>query len=247
MVTASLPLENYAMKTRRDFIKGVAIAGAVSGVGIESAASAAAAEGQAANTVSALPPSNSAEAMEADVPEGYSEAEAAHYFVEHATSDFMVDVVKSLGIEYIASNPGSSHRGFQESVINHGGNSSPEWLTCLHEESSVAMSHGYAKRSYKPMAMACHGTVGLQHAAMAVYNAFCDRVPLIIFGGNHLDAARPPAGCGMVPCGPGRRQAGTRLLEVGRHTALSPALHGIDDAGLQDCHHAANGTGGHHY
>ncbi len=107
----------------------------------------------------------------------------------------MADVVESLGIEYIASNPGSSHRGFQESIVNHGGNRSPEWLTCLHEESSVAMGHGYAKIAYKPMAMACHSTVGLQHASMAIYNAFCDRVPLIVFGGNHLDAAdrRPGA------------------------------------------------------
>ena len=183
------------MKTRRDFLKGVVAAGAVSGIAAESEASAAPAQIETASTVSALPPSTYVEAMESDVPEGYSEAQAAHYFVQNATSDFMVDVVKKLGIEYIASNPGSSHRGFQESIVNHGGNSSPEWLTCLHEESSVAMGHGYAKIAYKPMAMACHSTVGLQHAAMAIYNAFCDRAPLIVFGGNHLDAAdrRPGA------------------------------------------------------
>src|ERR1700674_714976 len=48
-------------------------------------------------------------------------------------SDFMVDVIKSLGIEYCAANPGSSFRGLQESIITYGGNSSPEWLTCCHE------------------------------------------------------------------------------------------------------------------
>lgn len=183
------------MKNRRDFIKGVAAASTVSGVAVESKISAKPVQTQTVSAVSALPPSSYVEAMESDVPEGYSEAQATHYFVRNATSDFMVDVVKSLGVEYIASNPGSSHRGFQESVVNHGGNSSPEWLTCLHEESSVAMSHGYAKIAYKPMAMACHSTVGLQHASMAIYNAFCDRAPLIVFGGNHLDAAdrRPGA------------------------------------------------------
>jgi len=122
------------MTTRRDFLKGVAAAGAVSGIAAESEASAAPAQTQIASTVSALPPSSYVEAMESDIPEGYSEAQADHYFVQNATSDFMVDVVKSLGIEYIASNPGSSHRGFQESIVNYGGNSSPEWLTCLHEE-----------------------------------------------------------------------------------------------------------------
>jgi len=102
-------------------------------------------------------------------------------------SDFMVDVFKSLGIEYIAANPGSSFRGLQESFINYGGNSKPEWLTCCHEESSVAMAHGYAKIEGKPMMIMAHGTVGLQHASMAIYNAYCDRVPVYIVLGNILD------------------------------------------------------------
>ena len=86
------------MKTRRDFLKGVAAAGAVSGIAAETEANAAAAQIQTASTMSALPPSSYVEAMESDVPEGYSEAQAAHYFVQNATSDFMADVVKSLGI-----------------------------------------------------------------------------------------------------------------------------------------------------
>jgi acetolactate synthase-1/2/3 large subunit len=102
-------------------------------------------------------------------------------------SDFMVDVIKTLGIEYIAANPGSSFRGLQESFINYGGNKDPEWLTCCHEESSVAMAHGYAKIEGKPMMIMAHGTVGLQHASMAVYNAYCDRVPVYIVLGNILD------------------------------------------------------------
>jgi len=72
----------------------------------------------------------------------------------------------------------------QESFINYGGNSKPEWLTCLHEEASVGMCHGYAKASGKPMAAMVHGTVGLQHASMALYNAWCDRVPILLFSGN---------------------------------------------------------------
>jgi acetolactate synthase-1/2/3 large subunit len=113
---------------------------------------------------------------------------------ERTGSDFMVDVIKSLHIEYICSNPGSSFRGLHESVINYGGNKNPEFITCLHEESAVGMAHGYAKIEGKPLLVFAHGTVGLQHASMAVYNAYCDYVPLIVIGGNIIDATKrmPP-------------------------------------------------------
>jgi thiamine pyrophosphate-dependent acetolactate synthase large subunit-like protein len=100
----------------------------------------------------------------------------------------MVDVIKSLDFEYVAANPGSSFRGIHESIVNYGGNTAPEFITCCHEESSVAMAHGYFKAEGKPMAVLCHGTVGMQHAAMAIYNAYCDRVPVYIMAGNTLDA-----------------------------------------------------------
>jgi acetolactate synthase-1/2/3 large subunit len=102
-------------------------------------------------------------------------------------SDFMVDVIKSLGIEYIAANPGSSFRGLHESVINYGGNENPEFITCCHEESAVAMAHGYAKIEGKPMGVLLHSDVGLQHGSMAIYNAFCDRVPIYLIAGNALE------------------------------------------------------------
>jgi acetolactate synthase-1/2/3 large subunit len=108
--------------------------------------------------------------------------------IERPGSDFMVDVIKTLGFEYVATNPGSSFRSLHESLVNYGGNRKPELLTCLHEESAVGMAHGYAKASGRPMAVMVHGTVGLQHAAMAVYNAWCDRVPVFIIAGNGLDA-----------------------------------------------------------
>ncbi len=100
----------------------------------------------------------------------------------------MVDVIKSLGIAYVAANPGSSFRGLHESVINYGGNHSPEIITCCHEESSVGIAHGYAKIEGKPMAVFAHSTVGLQHASMAIFNAYCDRVPVYMILGNTIDA-----------------------------------------------------------
>ncbi len=165
---------------RRDFLKGAAVTGVAAlvpnAVGAQAPAPPAAAQGPRAATAATAPreadPGLDAEALTTDRPGG----------------DFMVDVLKSLDLEYIASNPGSSFRGIHESIINYGGNKMPEFLTCLHEESSVAMAHGYFKVEGKPMAVLCHGTVGLQHAAMAIYNAYCDRVPVYILAGNSLDA-----------------------------------------------------------
>jgi acetolactate synthase-1/2/3 large subunit len=103
-------------------------------------------------------------------------------------ADCMVDVIKGLGLEYICANPGSSFRALHEALVNYGGNTRPELLTCCHEESSVAMAHGFAKIDGRPIGVMAHGTVGLQHAAMAIYNAYCDRVPVYIIVGNTLDA-----------------------------------------------------------
>ena len=112
-----------------------------------------------------------------------------NYHVENPGSDFMVDCLKALGYEYVAATPGSTFRGFQESVINYPGSGGPEWLTATHEEISAAMAHGYAKASGKPMAFAVHGVVGVQHAAMGVYNAYADRVPMLLLTANYADGA----------------------------------------------------------
>ncbi len=104
-------------------------------------------------------------------------------------SDLMVQAVRDLGIEYAAANPGSSFEGLQESFINYGNppNVMPEWITALHEESAVTMAHGYAKAEGKPMLALLHGTIGIQHAAMSIYQAYYDRVPVVMFAGNDVD------------------------------------------------------------
>ena len=108
--------------------------------------------------------------------------------IERSGSDFMVDVIKSLGFEYVAANPGSSYRGIHESLINYGGNRNPEFITCCHEESSVHMAQGYAQVEGKPMLVLAHSTVGLQHASMGVYDAWAGRTPVVIMVGNTVDA-----------------------------------------------------------
>jgi acetolactate synthase I/II/III large subunit len=111
-------------------------------------------------------------------------------FVTHPGSDFMADVLRAVGLQYLAINPASGFRSLHESVINHLGNQNPEILTCMHEESAAGIAHGYAKAAGKPMGVMMHGTVGLQHATMGIYNAWCDRVPMMIFASNGLQADR---------------------------------------------------------
>ncbi len=163
---------------RRDFLKSAAATGAAAGAAAL-VPGAAGAQAPPASVPSAAPippretdPVGEVEVLTTDRPGG----------------DFMVDVLKALNFEYVAANPGSSFRGIHESIINYGGNTAPEFITCCHEESSIAMAHGYFKAEGKPMAVLCHGTVGLQHASMGIYNAYCDRVPIYILAGNSLDA-----------------------------------------------------------
>ena len=101
-------------------------------------------------------------------------------------SDLMVQVLKDLNIEYIAANPASSFEALQESIVNYGSppNTYPELITALHEESAVDMAHGYAKSQGHPMAVMLHGTVGLQHAAMAIYQCYHDKTPVLIIVGR---------------------------------------------------------------
>ena len=172
---------------RRRFLQQGALAGAaalVSPPGVAGAQSAAPAPPGGSAAQSPLPPVMTLAAETA--PPTDVQVIGDH---ERCGSDYMVDVFKSLGFDYVCANPGSSFRGLHESFINYGGNQSPELITCCHEESSVAMAHGYFKAEGKPLAVMAHGTVGLQHAAMAIYNAWCDRVPVYVILGNHADAA----------------------------------------------------------
>jgi acetolactate synthase-1/2/3 large subunit len=169
---------------RRGFLKGAA-AGVAAG---------------AASMVGTAPPAN---AQQPAAPRGAQPPNAAQRAnetgsasaievqrTERPGSDYMVDVIKSLGIEYYAANPSSTLKSLHESLINYGGNQNPEFITCTHEEASVAVANGYYKISGKPMMAGLHGTVGSQHAAMAVYNAYCDQAPVIIVMGNILDASQ---------------------------------------------------------
>lgn len=109
-------------------------------------------------------------------------------------SDYIADVMRALGIEYIALTPGASYRGLHDSLVNYLGNTKPSMLLALHEESAVAIAHGYAKITGKPLGVLLHSNVGLMHASMAIFNAWCERVPMLIYGGNGpMDAtARRP-------------------------------------------------------
>ncbi|HYM18507.1 MAG TPA: thiamine pyrophosphate-dependent enzyme [Micropepsaceae bacterium] len=169
--------------SRRKFLAGVAVAGAAGAVPAVKGAKAADADATAAFVKRPSTAAAQAELGTPDVSGG------AGTLSGPPGSDFMVDVLRSLDIDFVFSNPASSCRGIHESLVNYGKNSKPEFITCMHEESAVAMTHGYYKAAGKPAAALCHGTVGLQHAAMAVYNAWCDRAASVVMVGNRADAA----------------------------------------------------------
>src|SRR5438094_1834685 len=174
--------------SRRGFLKGAAIGAATL------ATKAQLAEAQQVQSPSrGAAPLPSARALAAETEPVSTDVEVLTE--DHPGADFMVDVIKSLGIEYIAAMPASSFRGLHESIINYGGNKDPELLTCCHEESSVGIADGYARVTGKPMGVMMHPNVGIQHASMNIYNAFAAGTPVFMIVGNTVDAAdrRPGA------------------------------------------------------
>jgi len=174
---------------RRNFLKGATLAGA-----------AALGSPVPANALSSAPKAN----LKAAAPGPRQIAAETQPPVKDPVTqtssggDFMVDVFKTLDVEYLTMNCASSFRGLHEAVINHGNNSKPEIVNCPHEDIAVHMAQGYAKIAGKPIAMICHGVVGLQHATMAMYNAWCDRVPVIVMGGNIVEANKRAPGAEWV-------------------------------------------------
>ncbi len=98
-------------------------------------------------------------------------------------SDVIADLISELRIEYVSANIGSSFRGLWESLVNYEtADRKVKCISVCHEEIAVALAHGFAKASQKPMVALVHDVVGLQHASMAIYNAWCDGVPILVIG-----------------------------------------------------------------
>ena len=165
---------------RRDFMKSAAVAGAALATPAGVAGAEPTARSRTAARVGAVP----IVTQRAETTPPSSDPVLTQ---DTSGSDFMIDVMKSLDIPYVFANAAATFRGLQESVINYGGNSNPEFITCVHEEQSAAMAHGYFKVEGKPAAIMAHSVVGLQHASMAIYNAFVDRVPIYVMLGNIMD------------------------------------------------------------
>jgi thiamine pyrophosphate-dependent acetolactate synthase large subunit-like protein len=125
--------------------------------------------------------------VRAEDPEGVERGQVAMEW----GSDALAEILSRLDLRYLALVPGSSYRGLHDSLVNYGGNRDPQMLICLHEEHAAAIAHGYAKVTGRPMGVAIHSNVGLMHATMAIYNAWCDRVPMLIIGATGpVDAAK---------------------------------------------------------
>src|SRR5206468_3939663 len=181
---------NQSIVSRRDFLKGVILTGAAALTTL--ALSARAQQSQQSPTrepAKVVPQLNIAAETQTPPKDPATQSSSG--------GDFMAEVLNTLDIDYLAMNCASSFRGLHEAIINHTRNK-PEILTCPHEEIAVSMAQGYAKIEGKPMAMICHGVVGLQHATMAIYNSWCDRVPVYIMIGNIVEADKRAPGAEWV-------------------------------------------------
>jgi len=130
-----------------------------------------------------------AHAHDVDIPPRPARATPAEF-----GSDVIVDLFRAYGIEYAALNPGATFRGLHDSIVNYGGNRTPQIILCTHEEIAVAVAQGYGKATGRPMAAIVHDVVGLLHAAMAIYTTWLDRTPVLIMGGTGpmaVEARRP--------------------------------------------------------
>lgn len=106
-------------------------------------------------------------------------------------SDAIADMLRALDIPYVLLNPGASFRGLHDSIVNHLGNEKPQMVVALHEEHAVAIAHGYAKVTGKPLIAILHSNVGLMHGSMAIFDAWVDRVPVIVLGATGpVDASK---------------------------------------------------------
>jgi len=126
------------------------------------------------------------EDIEAPVPAGNAHMEWV--------SDVMAEMIRRLDLKYIAMNPGASYRGLHDSLVNYLGNRNPQMLLTLHEEHAVSIAHGYARVTDKPMGCILHSNVGLMHGLMAIFNAWVNRAPIVIFGATgpvDADIRRP--------------------------------------------------------
>ena len=109
-------------------------------------------------------------------------------------SDVAAEAIRRLDLKYIALVPGASYRGLHDSIVNYLGNANPQMMVCLHEEHAVAIADGYARITEKPMAVALHSNVGLMHGIMPIFNSWCGRTPVVIFGATgpvDADKRRP--------------------------------------------------------
>jgi thiamine pyrophosphate-dependent acetolactate synthase large subunit-like protein len=119
-------------------------------------------------------PSNSAIVHETPVPSRESE--------DAWGSDPIALMLRALEIPYISLVPGATYRGLHDSIVNLLGNQAPQMVLSIHEENAIAVAHGYAKATDRMIAAAVHANVGLLRTPMAVYNAWCDRAPILMLG-----------------------------------------------------------------
>ena len=99
-------------------------------------------------------------------------------------SDAIADLLAAMEFGHVFLVPGASYRGLHDSLVNHNRNIDPQIALATSELSAVSMAHGYAKATGRPSLCILHDLVGVMNGSMGVYNAWCDRAPVVFLGGS---------------------------------------------------------------
>ena len=113
-------------------------------------------------------------------------------------SDVVLSMLRELEIEFAAVMPGASFRGIHDSIVNFGGDREPALVLCPMDMATVSVARGYARVTGRPMVAIVHNLVGLLQSTMTIFDAWADRVPVIVLGGTGpvaADQRRPWIDC----------------------------------------------------
>jgi acetolactate synthase-1/2/3 large subunit len=96
--------------------------------------------------------------------------------------------LRAAGIEYFLANAGTDFPPLIEALAQAGEDGGdtdcPQTLVVPHENVAIAMAHGYAMISGKPLAVMLHVNVGTSNAICGLTNAYRTNIPLLLMAGR---------------------------------------------------------------
>ena len=98
-------------------------------------------------------------------------------------SDAMAELLGKMDFDYVFLLPAQAIAGFT-TLVNHNRNLDPKIVLATSELSAASMAHPDTPRPPTNLLWCIlHDLVGLMNGSMGLYNAYCDRTPVLFLGG----------------------------------------------------------------